>query len=76
MPVQPHVQALSLLEGGVTVSRIMEYTSISKATIYRIRKIVYGRGHDPKAQPCARREAARSEPATADRLTRIWWGDA
>jgi transposase len=42
------VQALALLEEGVSVSRIIEYTGLSKATIYRIRKIAIERGYDPK----------------------------
>ena len=42
------VQALALQEGGISVTRVKEITGLSIATIYRIKKIAFERGYDPK----------------------------
>jgi hypothetical protein len=38
-PITLRAQALVMLEEGVPVSRIIEYITLSKATIFRIKKI-------------------------------------
>jgi hypothetical protein len=38
-PTTLYAQALTLLEEGVPVARTMEYTGLSKAAIYCIKKI-------------------------------------
>ena len=47
-PITLRAQALALLEEGISVPRIIEITSLSKATIYRIQKIASERGYDPE----------------------------
>lgn len=41
-----HMQALVILEKGILVSRIIEYTSFSKATNFRIKKIAIEQGYN------------------------------
>src|SRR2546430_10356095 len=47
-PITLRAQALAMLEEGVPVSRITEYTTLSKPTIFRIRRIAIERGYDPQ----------------------------
>src|SRR2546421_1851862 len=47
-PITLRAQALAMLEEGVPVSRITEYTTLSQPTIFRIRRIAIERGYDPQ----------------------------
>src|SRR4051812_21821899 len=62
--VAQRIQALALLEEGVTVKRIEEVTELSRATIFRLRQNARARGYDPEVSRVLKAEyvedAARS----------------
>jgi hypothetical protein len=47
VPITLRAQALALLEEGVPVTRITEYTGLTKSTIYHIKRVAFERGYDP-----------------------------
>jgi hypothetical protein len=47
-PITLRAQALTLLEEGNLVTRIMEHTGLSKATIYRIKNTTIEQGYETK----------------------------
>jgi hypothetical protein len=82
MLITLQVQAFVLLEEGVLLSRIIEYTGLVKSTIYRIRKIAFKRGYDPSVShepkdeyftdaPRSGRPTVITEEATAGILNKV-----
>jgi hypothetical protein len=46
MSITLHAQVLALLEVGIPIVQITQYTGLVKSTIYRIRKITTERGYN------------------------------
>jgi transposase len=67
MPTQKHdpavrIQALALVEEGITVKRVMEVTGLSRRTIFNLKKRARERGYDPAQSRTLKMEYVEDAP--------------
>ncbi|KAI9776974.1 MAG: hypothetical protein M1839_009118 [Geoglossum umbratile] len=56
------IQALALVEEGVTVKRVMELTGLARATVYDLKRKTRQRGYDPAVSRVLKMEYVEDAP--------------